>query len=77
MRSAIYASLFVLVFGVFAFAQSKSIDGNWTVEYVGGLAMKTMGGAEFEFHLNGRSSYRYGQRRGGMAGKGSDLKRHV
>lgn len=53
MRFVIYASIVMLLIGVFAFAQSKNIDGNWTVEYTGGLAMKTIGGAEFKFDTNG------------------------
>lgn len=52
MRLAICASLFLLVSGVFGFAQSKNIDGHWAAEYVHGLQMKTTGGAEFEFEMN-------------------------
>jgi hypothetical protein len=53
MKFAIHASLFTLVIGVCAFAHTQSIDGNWTVEYVSGLQMKTIGGAEFNFHTHG------------------------
>jgi hypothetical protein len=53
MRFALRASFLVLAMGVVSFADSKDIDGNWTVEYVDGLAMKTIGGAEFEFDASG------------------------
>jgi hypothetical protein len=53
MKFAIHASLFALIVGVCAFAQTKNIDGIWTVEYISGLQMKTIGGAEFNFDTHG------------------------
>ncbi len=32
---------------------AETIDGSWTVQYVSGIAHKTIGGAEFIFHADG------------------------
>ena len=53
MKLALRASVLVLAMGVVSFADSKDIDNNLTVQYVDGLAMKTIGGAEFEIDANG------------------------
>lgn len=49
MKSAFSASLFVLALAAVSLADLKDVEGSWAVHYVGGLAMKTIGGAEFEF----------------------------
>jgi hypothetical protein len=53
MKLALYTSLCTLAIGLVLFADGTRIDGNWTLQFSGGLARKTMGGAEFAFQADG------------------------
>jgi hypothetical protein len=53
MRSVMYASFLVLAIGAFGFGETAKIDGSWTLDYVSGLAIKTIGSVEFDFDTVG------------------------
>jgi hypothetical protein len=53
MRFALSTSFLMLAIPFVSFADTKDVDGNWTVKYVGGPVTKTMGSAEFEFKADG------------------------
>jgi len=53
MRFRLYTLPLMLGISFVSFAETVDVDGNWTVKYVGGPVMKTIGGAEFEFKADG------------------------
>src|SRR4051794_33934793 len=53
MRCALYTLALMLGINLVSFAETTNIDGTWAVKYVAGPAMKTIGGAEFEFKADG------------------------
>jgi hypothetical protein len=44
---------FLLLAAALPALAAETIEGSWSVNYAGGIGMKTMGGAEFTFHVDG------------------------
>jgi hypothetical protein len=55
MKSILWTSLLGVWFAFAVVAESTDIGGHWTVRFAGGVAWKTIGGAEFDFRPAGGS----------------------
>jgi hypothetical protein len=53
MKAILQASFLVLLIAFASAADSTDIGGHWTVRYVRGVQLKTLGGAEFAFKAEG------------------------
>jgi hypothetical protein len=55
MKVARWIAPFLLSVALYSSDGGSAIRGKWAVEYVSGLAMKTIGGADFEFKADGNT----------------------
>src|SRR5215471_16440247 len=53
MRFARWIIPLLLLSGLYSSDDSNRVEGKWVVEYVSGLQMKTIGGADFTFKAAG------------------------